>query len=243
MKTHLFSFTLILLFSASITDVLSDYSADEVLQRSKNAYTSLTSYSDEGVLTLNWPGLITTSQFSARMSRPDLYRVLWMSPNHEEVVWSAGAGDFIRRQGSSVEDEEEEFRARGIKDEGTIKKLSKENVLSGPDCVTLLPGIFFDVLSRNPLRPAPDEKSLPGEKIAGVDCYVVEGSWLPKYDLTIWIGKLDFLIRQIRTVRTRGNESTAANQPWLTSPAKIVSIETHGKLIINRKYTPKDFLP
>ena len=67
---------------------------------------------------------------------------------------------------------------------------------------------------------------------------------------TLWIGKRDFLIGQVRNVTSaeavKANLDEAAKRnPGMALPPQkfdgITSTETHSKIILNKKFPPSDF--
>lgn len=167
-------------------------SAVDILEQSRAKYASLSSYSDTGRVVANIGGVQSTITFSTRLARPNLYRVEWKLPgqladrSNEAVVWSAGEGDFLQ-VGNAAQQE--------LPDKETaIRKAI--GALSGS--AVALASTFFDlsVLNRfsGSFASATRERD---EKAGAVDCYVVSRD-LGDGPTTLWIGKQDLLIRQVR---------------------------------------------
>jgi hypothetical protein len=88
--------------------------------------------------------------------------------------------------------------------------------------------------------------------VGGVDCYVFTSELKKGVTRTLWIGKQDFLIHQVRNVT-----STEAMKAVLAEAAKrnpgmparlqqieslvITSTETHENIVVNQKFSPADF--
>lgn len=93
------------------------------------------------------------------------------------------------------------------------------------------------------------EKQEPDEKVGNVNCYVFTRE-LKGRTRTLWIGKKDCLIHQVRTIM-----STEAMKAALDKSAKITGIhsqnvpsgmtstETHVDIVLNKKFSPSDFRP
>ena len=84
-----------------------------------------------------------------------------------------------------------------------------------------------------------DYKRQPDEKVSEVDCYVFEGGTKDEKK-TLWFGKQDFLIRQVRTVY-----SIDIKQPDSLEIRRqiITSTETHSNIVLNQKFSAADFSP
>jgi hypothetical protein len=95
------------------------------------------------------------------------------------------------------------------------------------------------------------EKRQADEKVGDVDCYVF-ASELKGRTKTLWIGKQDFLIHQVRTVTSveamkavladaaKRNPSIAARLQK-SEPQGSTSTETHANIVVNQKFSPADF--
>jgi hypothetical protein len=104
----------------------------------------------------------------------------------------------------------------------------------------------------NQLGSASGEKQQADEKVGDVDCYVFTSESKGRTK-TLWIGKQDFLIRQVRMVT-----SAEAEKALLTKAAKdhpeiiaslakmgfqgITSTETHTNILVNPKLSAADFV-
>ena len=225
---------------------------EEIFQKSKAAYAALSSYSDEGesVATLN--GLTITHDFSIRLSRPNLYRIAWrdiysepaaMPLSRLQAVWSSGSGDFLD-MGFGKDPE----KHKGLED-----ALAGATGISGGAAGTV-PAAFFNTEWANPFCClAISLVRQSDEKIGDVDCYVFAGESSSGNTRTIWLGKQDFLIRQIRNVTTAaamkaGMERAAKMEPSAPDESKIeltgsTSIETHWDIVVNQKFVEADFIP
>ena len=253
LKLALYIGTAIVLAGGATTVVLSSDGAGgnaatgEIFKNAQQKYASMTSYSDEGqtVATLNGSTLTTT--FAIKLARPNLYLIKWQQKNESafsttttktEAVWSAGAGDFLDM---------------GL---GVQKQMSKEDALSSAAGISAsasssIPGTFFKMNWGNQLGSASGEKQQADEKVGGVDCYVFSSESKGRTK-TLWIGKQDFLIHQVRMVT-----SAEAEKAILTKAAKdhpqiiaglaimgfngITSTETHTNIVVNPNLSAADF--
>jgi hypothetical protein len=229
-------------------DAGNDLSPGEILKRAQEKYASLTSYSDEGksVATLN--GTAITHTFTIRLARPNLYRIEWeqnsdssfsIMKTKSQAVWSAGDGDFLE-MGTGVQ----KLTSQDI-------ALASATGISGGAAATI-PGTFFKMNWGNQLGgPATDEKRQADEKVGDVDCYVF-ASELKGRTRTLWIGKQDLLIQQVRTVTSAeamqaALDEAAKSHPEINVPLPksglqgVTSTETHTHIVVNPKFSPTDF--
>jgi len=96
-----------------------------------------------------------------------------------------------------------------------------------------------------------NEKQQTDEKIGDVDCYVFSSELRKGTTRTLWIGKKDFLIHQVKTVSDSEAVRTALDQaskvngenPQISPPAitSITQIETHFNIVLNKQFSPPDF--
>jgi hypothetical protein len=221
----------------------------EIFARAQEKYASLTSYSDEGKSVGHFNGATVTTSFAIRLARPNLYRIKWeqstdstggITKTKPQEVWCAGGGDFLDMQGK-----------------GGQKQASQELALAGATGISggaaaTIPGTFFNMNWGNQLGGlAADEKQQAGEKVGDVDCYVFTRDLNGAVN-TLWIGKKDFLIHQVRNVTSadavKANMERAAKlNPGLVLPQQkfesITSTETHANIVVNQDFSPPDFAP
>lgn len=242
----------IILVGGTTTVVLSsDLAGDnlppgEIIKRAQQKYASLTSYSDEGKTVAILNGTTITTAFTIRLARPNLYRIDWEQPVHASytnkgAVWSAGEGDFLR-MGSAAEKQASQEMALG-----------SATGISGGAAATI-PGTFFKMNWGNRLGGSvSSEKPQPDQKVGDVDCYVLTSDSKGR-TRTLWIGKQDFLIHQVRNVTSaaamktvraeaaKGQPELAAGLPEFKSQG-ITSTETHENIVVDQKFVDKDFVP
>jgi outer membrane lipoprotein-sorting protein len=246
----------IILMSGAATVVRSSEVAGEalppadIIKRAQAKYASLTNYSDEGrsIATIN--GTTITTLFTIRLARTNLYRIEWQQSNESsfstintkpQAVWSAGEGDFLEL-GS-----------------GAIRQVSLEMALAGATGISggaaaTIPGMFFKLDWGNQFGDSVwSEKQQADEKVGDVDCYVfANDSRGPTR--TLWIGKQDFLIHQVRTVTSAEAMKTVLAEAEKRNPEKSAllhrfepqdstSTETHGNIIVNLQFSNRDFVP
>jgi len=219
---------------------------DEIIKNAREKYASLASYSDEGQTVASLNGTTLTTTFTIKLARPGLYRIEWeqhsaaffaSTTTKTQAVWSAGDGDFL------------DMGAGAQKRAGREDALSSATGISGSAAATI-PGTFFKMNWGNQLGGSlANAKRQADGKVDDVDCYVLTTE-SKRGTRTLWIGKQDFLIHQVRTVisaeamkaalaeATRLRPDMAAHLP---SPQGVTSIETHVKIVLNPKLSAADF--
>jgi outer membrane lipoprotein-sorting protein len=214
----------------------------EIFKRAQEKYASLTSYSDEGKSVGHFNGATITTSFAIRLARPNFYRIKWeqstestagATKNKPQEVWSAGQGDFLDMLGN-----------------GGQKQASQELALAGATGISggaaaTIPGTFFNMNWGDQLGGlAANRKQLAGEKVGDVDCYVFTRELNGAVN-TLWIGKQDFLIHQVRTVtsaeavKANMEEAAKRNPAMILPPQKFESItatETHTNIVLNQTF-------
>jgi outer membrane lipoprotein-sorting protein len=214
----------------------------EIIEKSKNAYASLSSYSDKGKTVASiGTNKVAPHEFSIRLARPGLYRIQWSQDSgsfkHSGAAWSSGDGDFFVMDGQQ----------KPQKYPDRIRALAAATGVSG-NAAASIPGTFFKHNWGNQLNASMYEARTADEKIGDTDCYVLTGQ-KDGQRRTLWIGKKDFLIRQVQ------NDSSAdalrkaldaqPNKPRgiqiRTGDSK--SVETHMNIVINQPFSKTDFTP
>lgn len=247
--------TTLLLVSGAMTVVLSnDVAADnlspgQIFQKAQDTYAALTNYSDEGHIIATMNDTTITTAFTIRLARTNFYRVEWeqtvestYSTNHTEAqaVWSSGSGNFLE-MGHGPQNED----SRDI-------ALAKATEVSGGAAGTI-PRTFFNMQWGDQLGGSGlNQNQQADEKVGDVDCYVFtrESQGRTK---TLWIGKQDFLIHQIRTVTSaeamQAMLAKAKVDPELIAllqtgyPHGVTSTETHTGVVVNNQLLRSDFIP
>ncbi len=218
--------------------------AQEIVQKSRETYAALTSYSDHGSVTSEMAGQKSTLTFKLRLQRPNLYRVDWAlqaklsMPGQDGAVWSDGHGDYLLNSGV------------GKDKSGTPQKMadakSALRAAAGPSWSSSLaiPGLFFNkdfgdarlavVMSgRSPLVRENDAK------IGDTDCYVISstidlgksanGGKEGTESNVVCIGKQDFLIHQSRSKTIQKTQPTAPPSDQEIDAATRKSLEMQNK--------------
>jgi outer membrane lipoprotein-sorting protein len=223
------------------------FSGDVILQKSQDAYAALTSYSDEGKSVTTMNDAILTNAFSMKLARPNLYRIEWGQPvlassyTNKGVVWSAGKGDFLI-----------------MGDRMAVQQKSMESALSSASGIsgaasTSIAATFFKMNWVNQFSDfTASREQNPDEKVGNVDCYVFTGELGKGKISTIWIGKQDFLIRQVRVASSPAsvkatNAEAAKHHPRVAAQLLkmrfgwTTSTETHENIVVNQKFSPENF--
>jgi outer membrane lipoprotein-sorting protein len=248
--------TAIILMGGATTVVLSSGLAGEtlppadIIKRAQAKYASLTNYSDEGKSIATVDGITITTLFTIRLAQTNLYRIEWQQNSESafssiktkaQAVWSAGEGDFL------------ELGSGAIRQASQAMALAGATGISGGAAATI-PGIFFKLNWGNQFGDSVlSEKQQADEKVGDVDCYVfTSDSKGPTR--TLWIGRQDFLIHQVRTVTSAEAMKTvlaeaAKRNPEMSDllhrfePQDRTSTETHGNIMVNQQFSNEDFVP
>jgi len=224
--------------------------APEIIKRSQAAYAALSSYSDEGQTV----GTVGTAQvapqkYSIKLARPNLYRIEWTQDSGFYTitgsVWFAGSGDFmLMKHSANAADKPTKYSTMEL-------ALSAATGVSGSASGSI-PGTFFKLNWGNKLGAAMQTAtSKPDEQIDGVDCYVLTHTQAGRTQI-MWIGKQDFLIRQIENDTSAADlkatiEAQAKLHPEMQLPTTVggdvKSVETHRNIVTNPTLTKSDFAP
>jgi RNA polymerase sigma factor (sigma-70 family) len=220
-------------------------SANEIFKSARAKYASLKSYRDEGTTAVTLNGVTLATSFITRLARTNLYRVEWeqnngaVFKNKTGAVWSAGEGDFW----STV------FGSRSR----TTREMALSDTFSpSGGTATSVPRTFFMMKGSELIDPpAVPEKREADEKVGEINCYVIMSESMGTTN-TLWIGKTDFLIHQIRTqtrAETRNSlpATTVRDHPEIIASLDrirfpgITSTETHTNIVINQPFSKADF--
>jgi hypothetical protein len=145
-----------------------------------------------------------------------------------------------------------QYNAKPVKYQDMQSTLATATGISASATATI-PGTFFRMNWGDQLGgSAASEKRQADEKMGDVDCYVFTSD-LKGRTKTIWIGKQDFLIHQMRIVtraadlkammaeQAKRHPQIAARLPK-TEYSKVISTETHENISVNPKFSPADFV-
>jgi hypothetical protein len=237
----------------SPTGVAVKPTAQEIAQKSRDAYSALASYNDSGTVLYRIGGQDIATTFNIRLQRPNLYRIDWSQGSGlTGVAWSGGNGDYLRIDAGTPANVAAlaQIAATGQKANTSTQKmpsLSMALAQSGPlsgSAASTIPEAFFkqdcgDIFvapaasGRYPLRRLKDAK------VGDVDCYVVSSeldmSKVPKNGkpgtaiTTLWIGKQDFLIHQCGTKYVEKVDDNALSNKQAIDAAIRKSLELQNK--------------
>jgi len=245
----------ILLASSATTVVLADeatkdgLSPAQIVKKVQETYASLTSYSDEGLVVTAMDGssTITFTIFTTRLARTNFYLIEWNQSGGSsgytrntsaQGVWSSGAGDFLQAACGVQRYASREFA------------LARAAAFSGGATATI-PRMFFNRPGGDRQEQLDDwalsEQRRADRKVGNMSCYILTRESQGQTN-TLWIGKQDFLIHQIRTaISTEAIQAAAASGSM--GPELIPALhgftptETHINIVLNRKFSRSDFIP
>jgi hypothetical protein len=164
------------------------------------------------------------SEFSARLGRPDFYRVEWENKagpaGMKGAVWCSGEGDFLSIAATKY-----------TKMESRALALASATGISGGAAGTV-PAIFFKDPS-SPLNLFKQAARGEDETVDGEDCYVLQGD-ARGAKVILWVTKDKFLIKQKQTVL--GGKST---MPDVSDAAMEEGFDKLGKLTPEQKAQAK----
>ena len=219
----------------------------EIFKNAREKYASLASYGDEGKTVAVLNGMTITTAFTIKLARPNLYRIEWEQNSVSPVfsfataktqsVWSAGQGDFLE-MGAGVQKQTSQEMA-----------LASATGISGGAAATI-PGTFFKMNWGNQLGASEAGQKRQGdEKVGEEDCYVFTSDTNGQAT-TLWIGKRDFLIHQVRHVTSVEAMKTVLDQAAKLNPGAVLppqiptavtSTETHTNIVLNPKFSSASF--
>jgi RNA polymerase sigma factor (sigma-70 family) len=216
--------------SAVVSNTSRDHDARQILERVRENYRSLSSYSSTGETIEEIDNKIVTASFYMRLGRTNLYFVEYEqhapSFTNKAAVWSDGSGDYFANDmvnkapkppGSGVLNTNRIIKSPFP---GSADNLSMIWDVSGGTTL-IVPAMFFSIQIPTAseenawsklVQPVTwDMASLvqkPDEKVGETDCHVLsietdDGNAL------LWIGKEDFLIHQSQQrVKSKLSEAT-----------------------------------
>jgi hypothetical protein len=223
----------VLLASSATPPVLAEESAGndlptvQIFNKVKDTYASMITYSDEGWAVIS-PGENSVINFSTRLARTNFYRVEWewskearasAMSGRSQAVWSSGAGDYLQAEA-------------GVQAQGDRKiALAHASAYSGGVTKTV-PQVFFNLQwEEEPIDDLFNRVTRQAdESVGNVSCYVFSRGAMGATNM-LWIGKQDFLIHQTRLI---------AN---VESMPAFNATETHTNIVLNRGFSPLDFVP
>jgi hypothetical protein len=232
--------------AALASEVTSDpLTAGEVFKQARSNYAAMSTYSDQGQVVRTIDGITTITPFTIQLARPDFYLVRWQ-PNSgsssfaaddaAQAVWSLGAGHFLE---TGYGPQSEDFLGLSLKESACYSGGASENV----------PVIFFNLESDNELHYSTyDEQQQPDENVGSINCYVFTRQ-SGGTTRTLWIGKQDFLIRQIRTVISAEEMLATAEKFTGETPRtaaffhELTITEIHTHIQVNRPFSRSEFIP
>jgi len=227
-----------------------ELSTAQVFRKVEEKYASLASYSDEGcvvIAPMEGDSIVT---FNTRLARPTYYRIEWRRGSEAtsfpwgaspEAAWSSSVYNLLSVKGCRVQ-----------------REYNRDTALAhaaGPSggAAETIPQRFFNWRWGNRGEKFDDvvlsEKRQADEKVGNISCYVFTRGSEGRTN-TLWIGKQDFLIHQVRTtISTGAIQATAAGLLRNPDPERIRALhgftatETHTNIVLNQKFSRSDFVP
>jgi len=230
-----------------------ELTTEAIFKKSLETYAALTSYSDQGDVVSVIKGKTYTRPFRIKLAKPDLYRIEFQNyaapPSKMGAFWCAGRGNFSDEGAGVISADEEAQKTPNSFGKDDQERFGRE--INIPQDVATITRLFFnDDPGLTPLAHSDSyTKHEADEKVGGVDCYVFSKQ---KFGTrTVWIGKKDFLIHQIRFVASAEDEMAILTKVYKDQlslpPPKGVPMgsnddtETHTNIILNQNLTPADF--
>jgi hypothetical protein len=221
-----------------------DLSTSEIFRKAQETYASLTSYSDEGQIVAIMDGTTNMTVFTIRLARTNYYRIEWEQNSKTsystdyagaQAVWSSGAYHLLDM-------------GYGPQDEGSRDIALAQAAGPSEDAAATIPWIFFNIQWGDQRDQSGDsefgENRQTDEKVGNIDCYVFTHESQGQVK-TIWIGKQDFLMHQLRTVTS--TEAASAVAKWdpeiMSALHCFTSIEIHTNIVMNKQFLRSDLVP
>jgi hypothetical protein len=219
--------------------------AGQIFETTRENYASLSTYSDQGRIITIMDSSVTGTDFATRLGRQGFYRIEWdhfSEPpdpglnTNLEGAWFCGTGDYAQR-------------AWGMRRQYD-RDIAFANLATSPaGSVTAVPRIFFGMQGSGAADTMIGLERLADDKIGNLECYQLTGQSASGEIKTLWIGKQDFFIHQIRTEAS----TNVLQAAWAgTTVGKLnpsanyhgyISIETYTNIVADRPYLPSDFAP
>lgn len=225
----------VLLAGGAVTVAVSDGNgggseAKGILKQVEKKYAALSSYSEttktvsESFMSKGRGGSSAGAQ-SIKLARPNFYRVEELSRPDWFALWSVGDGKFWMMLNTNFYATPDE-------------QIGADLLYIIP--TGIVPSAFFAKRDRNVLAALAKSSDLarkPNEKVGGVDCYALSGSprmaVMSGMTMTVWIGKIDFLIHQVRAILP----VTGSKIPYTN-----VVVQTHENISVNFPFSNADFV-
>jgi hypothetical protein len=232
----------------SSDNTVGDLSPGQILAKAQENYASLVSYSDEGKIIATMNDTTLTTDFTIRLTRTIFYRIEWEQIGESsdttkktsvQAVWSSGAGNYL------------EIGCGPLDEESRDIALEKAAIPSGGAASTI-PQVFFNKQWGDREEQLGDPvlggKQQTDEKVGNINCYVFTRESQGQTN-TLWIGRQDFLIHQVRTVTSAGAMQAAMARVSNMDPKTIALLpgftatETHTNMVVNKQFLRSDFVP
>jgi RNA polymerase sigma factor (sigma-70 family) len=266
----------------------------QIAQKSRAAYAALSSYSDACKGATSGGGSSMTSSCVIKLQRPNQYRVTWTQQGgpfgSQGIVWSDGSKNYY------VMARDDEFAAAAPQTANDIQQAFAFATGVSGSIASTIPAAFFDLAYGEDLAVVASDrgitkvKRLPDQKIGDADCFVVVSVLDPstlapakatsapamklksmgKITTTLWIGRQDYLIRQLKSVTagpsphlnwtddmlqrqlearkepiTPENIATLrtemAKKDKLADKTGYVFTQTHENIVVNQQFPASDF--
>jgi hypothetical protein len=227
------------------TSSAENLTALQIYETTLENYASMASYGDQGQVVSTMDEMVITTRFTTRLARSGLYRVEWEQYNNPpyssdnatiQGVWSSGSSDYAQI-------------GWGVQRQANRDVALSRLATSPNGAMVAIPRIFFDGRANGQSDKVIGLDRLADSKVGNIDCFQLIGESESGEAKTFWIGKVDFLIHQIRIdvstnvmlaawhTTTRGKLKPTANLHG------FYSIETYTNIVVDKPYSPPDFMP
>ena len=220
--------------------------SQQVAAKSLAAYAALTGYSDTGRTVESKNGQTNTTTFSIQMQRTNLFKVHWVqtggSQTNDGTWWDDGHPPFMpedtyllaNTNGQPANEQPQVIPYSFISDDDVPGEAATVPLIFfKPDKDSYYPNILAGIVSGR-YNSGQSKTELSDGKIDGVDCQVIsititDFSILQRGRkvLRLWIGKPDYLLRQIQSVSEKPDSSMT---------------QTHENISLNPKFSADDFV-
>ena len=202
-----------------------------IIKKVEAAYAALETYEAEGEIVSNIEMRTTKNSsvksFTLRLKKPDLFRVTWDDQGADDVVLKNGGAAWVEN-GKALFFMTATSRISEM-ESGRMALAAATGVSSG--AANTIPSLFFDEgFGGGTIFTSGEQLKLVREEPIGeAMCYVLSGPSVLTKELTVWIGKRDFLVRKMFRSLERAADQEPVALPKMTDKMIEDSLRATGQ--------------